>query len=239
MRRCGAVNGALIAVGQGARARRHARHAVHLPRHRLLWASGQQINAADLPHGFLTSAPATSSACPSWPCSRVAVVLARGYYLRSYRSGRELYAIGSDPVAARAVRHPGRPQGLRRVRLLSGALAGLAGVLYAARFGTLDANAGHGLGAQRRRRGRRRRCRHLRRQRHGLRRRARRGPAHHHHRGAARPGRQHRSGSGPSIGALILAAIAPRPVLAAAPERRLRGRRRSHPGRNDTARSRP
>src|SRR5258708_2630921 len=73
----------------------------------------------------------------------LAVVLCAGYYLRSYRSGRELYAIGSDPAAARL---SGIAVG-RRVFLAfvtSGALAGLAGVLYVARFGTLDANAGLG-----------------------------------------------------------------------------------------------
>ena len=71
------------------------------------------------------------------------VVIVAGFFLRSYRSGRELYAIGSDPDAARL---SGIPIG-RRVFfafVTSGALAGLAGVLYAARFGTLDANAGLG-----------------------------------------------------------------------------------------------
>jgi len=57
--------------------------------------------------------------------------------------GRELYAIGSNPDAATLA-------GIRVSRrvlgafVASGALAGLAGVLYAARFGTLDANAGSG-----------------------------------------------------------------------------------------------
>jgi rhamnose transport system permease protein len=74
----------------------------------------------------------------------VAVLVVAGYYLRSYRGGRELYAIGSDPAAARL-------SGIRVGRrvfaafVASGALAGLAGVLYTARFGTIDANAGQGL----------------------------------------------------------------------------------------------
>ena len=71
------------------------------------------------------------------------VVVCAGFYLRSYRSGRELYAIGSDPAAARL---SGIPVGRRvfAAFVASGTLAGLAGVLYAARFGTLDANAGLG-----------------------------------------------------------------------------------------------
>ena len=75
------------------------------------------------------------------------VLVVAGFYLRSYRGGRELYAIGSDPAAAGL---SGIPVG-RRVFVAfvaSGALAGLAGVLYAARFGTLDAAAGLGLELQ-------------------------------------------------------------------------------------------
>jgi rhamnose transport system permease protein len=71
----------------------------------------------------------------------IVVVLGAGFVLRSYRAGRDLYAVGSDPVAARLA---GLPVG-RRVFfafVTSGTLAGLAGGLYAARFGTLDANAG-------------------------------------------------------------------------------------------------
>ncbi|HET8779591.1 MAG TPA: ABC transporter permease, partial [Agromyces sp.] len=53
------------------------------------------------------------------------------------------YAIGSDPAAAELY-------GLRVTRrllvafVLSGALAGLAGVLYAARYGTVSSQAGSG-----------------------------------------------------------------------------------------------
>ena len=109
------------------------------------WATGQQINAADMPHGFLRLGTATRARrARCWPCSRSWCWSVAGLFLRSYRSGRELYAIGSDPDAARL---SGIPVG-RRVFwafVTSGALAGLAGVLYAARFGTIDANAGLGL----------------------------------------------------------------------------------------------
>src|SRR6185437_2002443 len=107
------------------------------------WATGKQINAADMPAGFLHMGNGTVLKVPVLALFAVAVLLVGGYYLRSYRGGRELYAIGSDPVAARL---SGIPVG-RRVFfafVTSGALAGLAGVLYAARFGTLDANAGSG-----------------------------------------------------------------------------------------------
>ena len=71
------------------------------------------------------------------------VVLVVGQWLRDYRAGRELYAIGSNPEGARLA-------GVRSDRrvltafVLAGALAGLGGVLFTARFGTVDATAGTG-----------------------------------------------------------------------------------------------
>jgi rhamnose transport system permease protein len=69
------------------------------------------------------------------------------YYLRNFRSGRELYAIGSEPAAARLA---GIPAGRRifGAFLLSGALSGLAGVLWAAQYRTIDATAATGLELQ-------------------------------------------------------------------------------------------
>jgi rhamnose transport system permease protein len=73
----------------------------------------------------------------------LAVMLAVGQWLRDYRAGRELYAIGSNPEGARLA-------GVRSERrvltafVLAGALAGLGGVLFTARFGTVDATAGVG-----------------------------------------------------------------------------------------------
>ncbi|MEV4754372.1 ABC transporter permease [Micromonospora sp. NPDC049559] len=111
------------------------------------WAAGRQINAADMPRSFLRLGNQTVLGVPLLFLVALAVVAATGFYLRSYRSGRELYAIGSEPSAARLA---GIPVGRRvlAVFVASGALAGLAGVLYAARFGTLDAAAGTGLELQ-------------------------------------------------------------------------------------------
>jgi rhamnose transport system permease protein len=111
------------------------------------WAQGQQINAADMPDAFLRLGTATVAGVPVLALVALAVTLAAGFFLASYRSGRELYAIGSNPDAALL---SGVPVG-RRVLLafvVNGALAGLAGVLHAARFGTLDATVGEGLELQ-------------------------------------------------------------------------------------------
>jgi rhamnose transport system permease protein len=107
------------------------------------WAGGQQINADELPAGFLSFGTATVLGVPWLILIALVVVVVAGIYLRTYRSGRELYAMGSNPEAARLA---GIPVGRRTLAafVVSGALAGLAGVLFAARFGTIDAAAGTG-----------------------------------------------------------------------------------------------
>jgi rhamnose transport system permease protein len=73
----------------------------------------------------------------------VAVLAVAAWYMRNTRGGREYYAIGSDPAAAELY-------GLRVTRrvlsafVLSGALAGLAGVFYAARYGSVSSQVGAG-----------------------------------------------------------------------------------------------
>jgi len=141
---CGVVNGALIAAA------RVPALVVTLGTLYVFrgidysWATSRQINAADLPAGFLRMGTATLLGVPVLTLFAVAVLLVAGFYLHSYRSGREMYAIGSAPAAAVLA---GIPVGRRvfAAFVASGALAGLAGVLYAARFGTLDANAGLGI----------------------------------------------------------------------------------------------
>ncbi|WP_405110189.1 ABC transporter permease [Micromonospora sp. NBC_01405] len=140
---CGAVNGALIAAAR-VPALVVTLGTLYVFRGiDYTWATGRQVNAADMPAGFLRMGTATVLGVPVLTLFAVAVLVVAGFALRSYRSGRELYAIGSDPDAARLC---GIPVGRRvfAAFIINGALAGLAGVLYAARFGTLDANAGLG-----------------------------------------------------------------------------------------------
>ncbi|WP_306367767.1 ABC transporter permease [Nocardiopsis sp. CC223A] len=111
------------------------------------WAGGRQINAADLPAGFLQLGRTGLLGIPLPALTAIAVAIAIGVYLSRYSSGRELYAIGSNAEAARL---SGIPAG-RRVVLafaLNGALAGLAGVLFTARYGTVDSTVGTGMELQ-------------------------------------------------------------------------------------------
>ncbi|PYE48994.1 ABC transporter permease [Deinococcus yavapaiensis] len=108
---------------------------------------GGQITASNLPAAFSTFASGAVLGVPFLVLLVLAVMIAFSVYLRSYRSGREYYAVGSNVDAAVLA-------GIdvnRRVLtgfVLSGAIAGLAGVLYLARFGTVDAAAGSGIELQ-------------------------------------------------------------------------------------------
>src|SRR5688572_763146 len=108
-----------------------------------LWTDGTQVNAETLPDAFLNLGTDSVLGIPFLVLIALVVMLAVGQWLRDYRAGRELYAIGSNPDGARLA-------GVRSDRrvltafVLAGALAGLGGVLLAARFGTVDATAGTG-----------------------------------------------------------------------------------------------
>ncbi|QKG20458.1 ABC transporter permease [Actinomadura verrucosospora] len=106
-------------------------------------AHGEQIGAADLPSSVLSLGNDSVLGVPYLPVITVVVMLMMGYYLRSYSSGREFYAIGSSPEAARLAGISLRRRVLTAY-LVSGGLAGLAGVLWLARFGTVVADAAHG-----------------------------------------------------------------------------------------------
>lgn len=107
----------------------------------LTWAGSERINASDMPHEFLRLGTMQIASIPLLTLVAVAVLIGVGYYLTTARGGREMYAIGSDPDAAKLY---GLPVTKRVIYafITSGAFAGLAGVMYAARYGTINASAG-------------------------------------------------------------------------------------------------
>jgi rhamnose transport system permease protein len=108
-----------------------------------LWTDGRQVNAETLPDAFLNLGSDSILGVPILALFALVVIAVTAQWLRDYRAGRELYAIGSNPEGARLA-------GVRSERrvltafVLAGALAGLGGVLFTARFGTVDATAGFG-----------------------------------------------------------------------------------------------
>ncbi|WP_311244790.1 ABC transporter permease [Microbacterium sp. WCS2018Hpa-23] len=109
----------------------------------VLWTGSDRINASDMPKGFLALGTQQILFIPVLTIIAVIVLALAAWYLRNIRGGREYYAIGSDPSAAELY-------GLKVTRrvlsafVLSGALAGLAGVFYAARYGSISSQAGSG-----------------------------------------------------------------------------------------------
>jgi len=113
----------------------------------LSWAGSNRVNASDFPESFNNLDTASILTIPVVTIIALVVMAVVGYYLRTARGGRELYAIGSDAEAAKLYGLPVT----RRVLVafvLSGALAGLAGVVYAARYGTVSSGAGSGMELQ-------------------------------------------------------------------------------------------
>lgn len=108
------------------------------------WAGGTQYFAGDRPDAFGNLSVDTVFGFPVITLIAVVVVAIVVVYMLGTRPGRDLYAIGSEPAAARLFGIPVA----RRVLLafvVNGLLAGLAGVLYASRFNSVGATTGTGL----------------------------------------------------------------------------------------------
>ena len=92
------------------------------------WTGSDRINASDLPADFRGLGTGQLLGIPILTIIAAIVLVVAAWYRRNLRSGREFYAIGSDPAAAHLY-------GLRVTRriltafIVSGVLSGLAGVL--------------------------------------------------------------------------------------------------------------
>jgi rhamnose transport system permease protein len=102
---------------------------------------GQNVLASQLPAGFLDLAAQTPAGLPSLAWIAVGVAIAGAALLRWVPWARDFYAIGSNPDAARLA---GIRVGRRVLTAfaIGGALAGLGGFMFAARFASVDAVAG-------------------------------------------------------------------------------------------------
>src|SRR5258708_203993 len=106
-----------------------------------------QVNASDVPAGYLALATTQIFGIPALILIAAVIAVIVGYFLHASHTGRQLYAVGSNPEAANMI-------GIRRDWLVftafaaSGLLCGLAGVLWGARFATVDATAATGLELQ-------------------------------------------------------------------------------------------
>jgi rhamnose transport system permease protein len=106
-----------------------------------------QVLASTEPAAFLNVPNATVLGIPDVAIVVAVLVAIAAYYLHAFRAGRDLYAIGSDPQAARLAGIPIA----RRVFtafVISGGCAGIAGALWASEYATIDSTAATGLELQ-------------------------------------------------------------------------------------------
>ena len=107
------------------------------------WAGGNQVNASMLPQSFNKIGYGTVVGVPYLAIIAIVAVVIATYAMRSFRTARDFYAIGSDPDAARLA---GIPVGSRvfLAFVLSGAIAGITGALWLSYYASVDAIAGVG-----------------------------------------------------------------------------------------------
>lgn len=143
----GAINGVLVAVGRVPSLVATLATLYIFRGADYAWVRGGQINATSLPDAFSGLATGTVLGIPTLAVIAGALLIALSIYLKHFRAGREHYAIGSNPEAARLA-------GIAVERrlfagfLISGAIAGFAGALWLARFGTVDASTAKGIELQ-------------------------------------------------------------------------------------------
>jgi rhamnose transport system permease protein len=112
-----------------------------------LYSEGRWINAFEMPPGFRQLAKGAPLGVPNLILVAAGVAIAVYYFLKYSRGGRNIYAVGSNPGAARFAGIPTQRITFR-VYLISGLLCGLAGVLWASRFEAAQTNTALGFELQ-------------------------------------------------------------------------------------------
>ncbi len=111
------------------------------------YSQGTWINSFELPKNFKLLSKGTPLGLPNMVIIAIFVALAVYYFLNHTRTGRDIYAVGTNPDAAPFA-------GIRKERIiflvyvLSGILAGLAAVLWVSRFESAQTNTAAGFELQ-------------------------------------------------------------------------------------------
>ncbi|HSB01467.1 MAG TPA: ABC transporter permease [Anaerolineales bacterium] len=111
------------------------------------YSQGTWINSFELPKSFKLLSKGTPLGLPNMVIIAILVAVIVYYFLNYTRTGRDIFAVGSNPDAAQFA-------GIRKQRitflvyLLSGMLCGLAAVLWASRFESAQTNTALGFELQ-------------------------------------------------------------------------------------------
>ena len=112
-----------------------------------LYSQGYWISPYQLPEAFKMLAKGTPLGIPNIIIFAIVVAILVYYFLNYTRTGRDIYAVGSNPDAAQYV-------GIRKqqiiflVYVLTGVAVGLAGVLWASRFESAETSTALGFELQ-------------------------------------------------------------------------------------------
>jgi rhamnose transport system permease protein len=102
-----------------------------------IYSGGRQVDNNDLPVALIKLSQTSPLGVPGIVLFAVLIAIAAALWLRYARTGREVFAIGSNPTAAVLRGIP-----VRRVLLLiftiTGVLSGIAGLMFASRFGYVN-----------------------------------------------------------------------------------------------------
>jgi rhamnose transport system permease protein len=112
-----------------------------------LYSRGDWVNAYQYPDSFPQLAKGTPLGIPNLIIFAVIVAIVVFLFLTFTRTGRNIYAVGSNPDAARFAGIPVQ-RIVFLVFMLSGILCGLAGVLWASRFEAAQTNTAMGFELQ-------------------------------------------------------------------------------------------
>jgi rhamnose transport system ATP-binding protein len=104
----------------------------------IVLAGGRQISATSLPDNYGDIARMHLAGMPLLVWLAAVLTIALGLAARFTQTGRNLYALGSNPEGARLA-GISEAKHVAVVFILSGLLSGLVGVLWGSRFGTVDA----------------------------------------------------------------------------------------------------
>src|SRR5262249_41995838 len=110
----------------------------------VLVANGSQIYLSQLPSWLASLRDTSWTGVGSFIWLGLIALVAGTLVMRMTRFGRDLYAMGSNPEAARYL---GIRSGIRTYQAFAvcGALAGIGGLMYAGTYGNIDATAGSGF----------------------------------------------------------------------------------------------
>ena len=111
------------------------------------YSQGTWINSFELPANFKLLSKGTPLGLPNMVIVAILVAVVIYYFLKYTRTGRDIFAVGSNPDAAQFA-------GIRKQRIIflvyviSGLLSGLAAVLWASRFESAQTNTALGFELQ-------------------------------------------------------------------------------------------